>query len=55
MTLVSCPKCGHVFEPGLPPPVRRARMVWSNRLQRFVRMVLDESEYQRYERVGSID
>lgn len=53
--LTSCPKCGHCFDPIIPPPVRRARMVWSNRMARYVRKHLTAIEERVYEKNGSID
>jgi hypothetical protein len=51
--LATCPACGHRFDPVRIP--RKARMVWSNRVERFVRKHLTDAEWTRYDEKGSID
>ena len=53
--LACCPKCGHVFDPVRVPPPRRAHMVWSNRMDRYVRVELTDAEWLTYDAKGSID
>jgi hypothetical protein len=43
-----CPTCGQV-------PDKRAYMVWSARMQRYVRKFLSEAEWAEYDKRGSID
>lgn len=51
---VQCPHCGHEFVV-TSNTARRARMAWSNKLQRFVRTMMTDPEWGSYQRRGSID
>lgn len=58
--LTTCPNCGHTFDPvsqpRMPKPLRRKHyMVWSDRMDSYVRKELTEAEWQRYDQKGSID
>lgn len=53
-TVVACPHCGHEV-PIIKRPLRKARMVWSEKRQHFVRAMLTDLEWGAYHRKGSID